>query len=163
MVYTYEYGGQTYTVRLERAPDGSYTAVIDDRTLPLTAQPLNDGGWLLTLSGQQFTVYGAALKGERFVHVGGQSFTVTVPDSRPNRRASRAGGDLTAQMPGQIVDVLVSTGASVEAGQTLVILEAMKMQIRVAAPIAGRVTRLLVNKGDIVERGQLLAELETAS
>jgi biotin carboxyl carrier protein len=63
-------------------------------------------------------------------------------------------------MPGQVVNVLVSEGDSVERGQTLLVLEAMKMEIRVAAPAAGRVKRLLTEKGQIVERGQRLAEIE---
>jgi biotin carboxyl carrier protein len=63
-------------------------------------------------------------------------------------------------MPGQVVDVLVAEGETVTRGQTLVILEAMKMEIRAAAPADGRVKRLLVGKGDVVERGQHLVEFE---
>jgi methylmalonyl-CoA carboxyltransferase 1.3S subunit len=53
----------------------------------------------------------------------------------------------------------VSEGDTVERGQTLVILEAMKMELRVTAPEAGRVKRLLVQMGDVVERGQALVEI----
>ncbi|MCB9457792.1 MAG: biotin/lipoyl-binding protein [Anaerolineaceae bacterium] len=62
-------------------------------------------------------------------------------------------------MPGQVVNVLVAVGDSVTRGQTLVVLEAMKMEIRVAAPGDGTVRRLLVAQGDVVERGQLLLEV----
>ncbi|MEO8611455.1 MAG: biotin/lipoyl-containing protein [Chloroflexota bacterium] len=161
MIYSYQHGGQTYTVRLERTPDGGYVATIDERTFPVDAQPLKDGDWLLTLSGQRITVYGAAAGNQRYMHLGGQSYTLSVPDARSKRRSSTAAvGDLTAQMPGQVVDILVSEGEAVNAGQTLMLLEAMKMQIRVSAPQEGRVKRLLVGKGMVVERGQLLAEIE---
>jgi biotin carboxyl carrier protein len=73
---------------------------------------------------------------------------------------SRSGGDLTAQMPGQVVETLVSDGESVASGQTLVILEAMKMEIRIAAPADGVVKKVLVSQGDIVDRGQPLVEME---
>jgi 3-methylcrotonyl-CoA carboxylase alpha subunit len=160
-IRTYQHGGETYTVRLERAPDGSYVATIGERSFPVEAQPLKDGGWLLTIEGQRFTVYGAAAGDQRYLHLNGQSYTLTVPDTRAKRRkGAAAGGDLTAQMPGQVADVLVTEGDTVEAGQTLIILEAMKMQIRVIAPTAGRVRRLLVGKGMVVERGQILLELE---
>jgi len=162
MIYTYQHGGQTYTVRLDRAPDGSYIASIGERSFPVEAQPLKEGGWLLTIGGKRVTIYGAAAGNNRYLHVDGQTYTLTVPDARAKRRKGvAAGGDLTAQMPGQVADVLVVEGQTVEAGQTLVILEAMKMQIRVTAPAAGRVRRLLVGKGMVVERGQLLLEVET--
>lgn len=161
MIYTYQHGGQTYSIRLERAPDGGYTAMIGERTFPVQAQALNDGAWLLTIDGQRMTVYGEAAGNQRYLHLQGQTYTLSVPDERAKRRkGAAAGGDLTAQMPGQVAEVLVAEGDSVSAGQTLLILEAMKMQIRVNAPEAGRMRRLLVSKGALVERGQLLAEIE---
>ncbi len=164
MRYTYQVGDHTHTVRLERAPDGIYVASVDGREVALSVRALNDGGWLLTLAGQQFVAYGASDGSTRYVHVGGQQYTLTVPDSSTKRRrASASGGDLTAQMPGQVVDVLVREGDMVQAGQTLLILEAMKMEIRVTAPSDGRVRRLPVEKGAVVERGQPLIELEPAN
>jgi len=161
MNYTYQHGGQTYTIRLERAPDGGYSATLGDRTFPVQAQMLPDGGWLLTIDGKRITVYGAAAGNQRYLHLAGQTYTLTLPDARSKRRAgAAAGGDLTAQMPGQVAEVLVAEGDAVSAGQTLLVLEAMKMQIRVVAPGDGRVRRLLVSKGAVVERGQLLAEVE---
>jgi 3-methylcrotonyl-CoA carboxylase alpha subunit len=161
MIYTYQHGDQTYTVRLERAPDGVYSATIGERTFPVNAQPLKEGGWLLTIGGERITVYGASAGDQRYLQIDGQNYTLSVPDARTRRRSGgAAGGDLTAQMPGQVVDVLVAEGDEVYAGQTLVLLEAMKMQIRVSAPKDGRVRRLLVAKGMVVERGQLLAEIE---
>jgi len=96
----------------------------------------------------------------RYVSINGQTYTLAVPDQRQSRRKAAGGsGDLTAQMPGQVLDVLVGEGDAVERGQTLMILEAMKMEIRVTAPGDGSVKRLLVSKGDVVERGQVLLEL----
>jgi len=164
MIYSYEYNGEAYMIRLERAADGSYRATIGERTFPVQAQPLRDSGWLLTIGGRRMTVYGAAEGNRRYLHLNGQSYTLTVPDARAKRRSSAsAGNDLTAQMPGQVVDVLVAEGETVSAGQTLMLLEAMKMQIRVTAPRDGVVRRLLVAKGALVERGQRLLEIESHS
>jgi len=161
MIFSYQHSGQIYAVRLDRAPDGRYSATINERSFAVDAQPLKDGGWLLTIGGARVTVYGAAAGNQRYLHLNGQSYTLSVPDARGKRRSSAAAvGDLTAQMPGQVVDVLVAEGDAVTAGQTLMLLEAMKMQIRVSAPQEGRVRRLLVGKGMVVERGQLLAEIE---
>jgi biotin carboxyl carrier protein len=63
-------------------------------------------------------------------------------------------------MPGQVRSVEVAPGQAVKKGQTLVVVEAMKMEMRVQAPRDGTVKRLLARQGDTVERGQLLVEME---
>jgi biotin carboxyl carrier protein len=160
MIYSYQHNGQTYTIRLEHAPDGSYKATIGEHSFPVEVQALNGGGWRLLLDGKRITVQGAAAGNQRYLHLDGGHYTLSVQDARTKRRkSSAADGDLTAQMPGQVVDVLVAEGDTVSTGQTLLILEAMKMQNRVVAPGEGRVRRLLVGKGTLVERGQLLLEI----
>ena len=62
-------------------------------------------------------------------------------------------------MPGQVISVAVKDGDLVTKGQTLVVLEAMKMELRVQAPYAGRVQHVLVKTGQVVERGQQLVEV----
>lgn len=161
MTSIYQYRDQNYTVDLQANADGSYTAVVNGRSYAVQAVPTADGGLRLTLNGERFTVYTAPQGNNRHVSVGGNSYTLTVPDARTARRRGAAGGgDLTAQMPGQIVAVLVAEGDMVTRGQPLVILEAMKMEIRATAPSDGQVKRLLVQKGDVVERGQRLVEIE---
>jgi biotin carboxyl carrier protein len=161
MLFTYQHNGQTHTVNLEARLDGSYTITIGDRSYICHVQALKAGSWRLTLGEQAITVHTAVLAGARFVHLDGQDYTLTLPDERgEQRRGGAGGGDLTAQMPGQVVNVLVAAGEAVTRGQTLIILEAMKMEIRVAAPGDGQVKRLLVQPGQVVERGQRLLEIE---
>lgn len=64
-----------------------------------------------------------------------------------------------APMPGNILDVKVSNGAAVKAGQVLVILEAMKMENEIVAPQDGTVASININKGDTVEAGQTIITL----
>ncbi|CAN5283971.1 hypothetical protein BH24ACT19_BH24ACT19_02510 [soil metagenome] len=72
------------------------------------------------------------------------------------------GASLTAPMPGTVVKVLVGEGDEVEEGQTLLVLEAMKMEQSVAAPHAGKVASLPYAAGDRVPGGVVLAEVEAA-
>jgi propionyl-CoA carboxylase alpha chain len=58
--------------------------------------------------------------------------------------------------------VLAGEGAMVVKGDTLVLLEAMKMELRVAAPSAGRIVKVNCQAGQVVERGQVLVELADA-
>jgi biotin carboxyl carrier protein len=64
-------------------------------------------------------------------------------------------------MPGQVTRVLIAEGDPVQRGQPLIILEAMKMEIKIAAPHDGRVAKVLVKPGQVVERGQALIEIST--
>jgi propionyl-CoA carboxylase alpha chain len=71
-----------------------------------------------------------------------------------------APGSLLAPMPGTVVRVETRQGADVAEGQTLVVLEAMKMEHRIAAPSAGTVAELTVAAGQQVESGAVLAVIE---
>ncbi|MBX3063480.1 MAG: biotin/lipoyl-binding protein [Anaerolineae bacterium] len=76
------------------------------------------------------------------------------------RAAANADSVLTASMPGQVIKVLVEAGEAVKRGQTLIVLEAMKMEIRIASPQDGNVKQVLCEVGVVVERGQTLIELQ---
>jgi propionyl-CoA carboxylase alpha chain len=79
----------------------------------------------------------------------------------PDAVAAVAEGSLVAPMPGTVVGVQVTAGEKVRAGQTLLVLEAMKMQHPVVAPAAGVVGSLDVGVGAQVEAGAVLAVIET--
>ncbi len=70
-----------------------------------------------------------------------------------------AGAKVVAPLPGTITDVVVKVGDTVKAGDTVVILEAMKMQNNIEADQAGTVTSVLVNRGDTVMEGATLVTI----
>lgn len=70
-----------------------------------------------------------------------------------------AGETITAPMPGNILRIEVTEGASVKAGQILVVLEAMKMENEILAPRDGTVAQIIVQKGSTVETGSPLVVL----
>lgn len=79
-----------------------------------------------------------------------------------NGQSASGSGQIKATMDGALIDVLVQQGQTVKQGDTLVILEAMKMEHPVKADRDGTVTSLLATKGDQVKRSQLLAEVTAA-
>ena len=74
----------------------------------------------------------------------------------PAAPASAGAVEVKAPMPGNILDVKVAAGASVKAGDVLVILEAMKMETSVVARMAGTVEQVLIKEGGSVKAGELL-------
>ena len=83
------------------------------------------------------------------------------PKAAPAAAPKAAAGAVTvkAPMPGNILDVKVAAGASVKAGDVLVILEAMKMENEIIAPQDGTVASINVNKGDTVNSGDVLVSM----
>ncbi len=70
-------------------------------------------------------------------------------------------GDVTSSMPGTIIDVLVEVGSEVNAGDPVLVTEAMKMETEIQAPIAGTVSAIHVAKGDSVNPDETLVEIST--
>jgi biotin carboxyl carrier protein len=101
----------------------------------------------------------------------GQFYQVHVEDEREKHLRSavqgvvRTGTEfvLKAPMPGLVISVLVTEGQVVAMGQTLVILESMKMQNNLRAPLAGKVARIRIQVGESVEQKQVLLNLTAIS
>jgi 3-methylcrotonyl-CoA carboxylase alpha subunit len=100
---------------------------------------------------------------QRWVTVNGRTFVLTKLSGTPKRggQAHHAAGVLTTPMPGLVRAVQVAEGDSVTKGQTLVIVEAMKMEIKVAAPFDGVVKTVKVKPGQTVEKDQPLVDVES--
>ena len=78
---------------------------------------------------------------------------------KPSGLSDNLSGALKTQMPGKVVKVLVKEGERVEPGQTLLILEAMKMENEIKAHVSGTVEKICINVGDALESGVLMIEL----
>ena len=94
-----------------------------------------------------------------FEHGVGHVFTPIDPRV-PQANAQAAGGRILAPMPGRILSILVREGDRVTLGQTLLLLEAMKVQMRITAPADGVVTTLRCQPGELVEDGTELVLLD---
>ena len=99
------------------------------------------------------------------VVIDGYRFEVDIRDPRRLRRGAGGRGidgiqTISAPMPGKVVRVLVSAGDAVEAGQGLLVVEAMKMQNELKAPRAGKVLTLSAKEGATVTPGEVLATIE---
>ena len=101
------------------------------------------------------------------VTIGGRLYTVRLVDAlraasglAAEAEQARHSGEVRAVMPGKVVAVLVAEGQDVQAGQGLLVVEAMKMENEITAPRAGRVSAIRARPGGPVEAGALLLSLE---
>jgi acetyl/propionyl-CoA carboxylase alpha subunit len=158
--FHYQLGSTVHTVTVESAGD-LHTVRIGDTVFTVSARAGANGRLDLELDGRRLRAYVARSGRRRYVALGGQTWLLDGPDPRRAARGegAGAGGSLTATMPGRVLDVLVSQGDAVAKGDTLVLLEAMKMELRITAPADGRVTAIHCHPGQVVERSQLLVEV----
>ena len=147
---------------LELIPtEKSYRATLGDKSVDVEILGAQDGKLNLLIDGERVTAYVSSDNAKRWVTINGR--TVLLTKQTGSRKSGGghhpAAGELTAPMPGQVRAVNVSEGDTVSKGQTLMVLEAMKMEIRIQAPSDGTVKKLFVRQGETVEREQLLIEI----
>ena len=99
--------------------------------------------------------------------VEGKTFEIEIPDAAPVAKKKRTGsgkkkksGTVSANIPGKVVTVEVSEGDSVTEGQVILILEAMKMQNDIQAPISGTVSVVHCEEGQAIEANIALVVIE---
>ena len=161
--------GREHTVVIDRsAKDGRITATVDDGE-PLVVDATISGLpglFSLLLEDEPSTAY-VSRRGSGFeVTVGGRRFAIE-PAAAARQRGPLGGledspGKVTAPLAGVVVEVHVAVGEEIEAGQPLLVIEAMKMQNEIQAPLAGTVAAVHVGDGERVEQGALLLEYEPA-
>jgi biotin carboxyl carrier protein len=157
--------GQPFPCDLLLVRPGVYSVIVDGRSFEVVLHQ--------EAAPPPATAGGGALA-ELSVTVDGQDFEVRVEDER--RRAARqraavgvagaaGAADLTvvAPMPGRVVAVPVAVGAAVERGQTVVVLEAMKMESSLTSSRAGLVKEVLVAPGQTVQQRQPLVRIDGRS
>ncbi|GHF17616.1 acetyl-/propionyl-CoA carboxylase subunit alpha [Streptomyces morookaense] len=152
--YRSEPDGTEHEIRYRLTRDGGLTAEGFDGVRLLHAEP---GGIVLEVDGVRRRFAVAAYANGTLVHVGGH--TLTALPRFPEPVAPRESGSLLAPMPGTVVRVAegLAVGGAVEAGRTLLWLEAMKMEHRITAPASGTLTALHAIPGRQVEVGEVLA------
>lgn len=163
MKFSFDHNAETVAVDL--TPTGkTYRVTIGEKTVDVEVLLAKEGILDLRIDGARVTAYVSSDNAKRWVTLNGQ--TVVLTKSSSARRSGHghhhvAGArSVTAPMPGQVRALHVGEGDTVTKGQTLLVLEAMKMEIRIHAPQDGIVKKLFVQQGQTVEREQVLIEIE---
>ncbi len=165
---TYEVNvdGQNFRVELSRA-EGRTLCKVDGREIEVDAVITDREVLSLIVNGRSYEVKRERTATDDHVVIGGGiRFATEVRDPRSLRTRKAAGGGeegpkkLVAPMPGKVVRVLAAANTEVEAGQGVVVVEAMKMQNELKSPKKGVVKQLLASEGQAVNAGDVLAIVE---
>jgi len=154
------------TLRVEvRGRDGRYVVTLDGRALEVDHQETGPHFASLIIGGRSYEAglekrpdgYNVVLAEDvLYVEICGASQGAAAAP----RKAATGPARVVAPMPGRLVRVLVQPGQQVEAGEGLLVMEAMKMENELRSPRAGRVAELLVREGQTVETAALLVVVE---
>jgi len=162
-----EKGGETRTVGLVEIGDNEYEVTLDGHTVHVDASRSGRTIYSIIEDGRQFEVIIDEQGAHGFdVLVGGQLLHLQAHDERSKLLAATSKAVATgpqrveAEMPGKVVKINVAVGAEVREGQGVVILEAMKMENEIPAPVDGVLREVAVAEGQTVESGQLLFVVE---
>jgi biotin carboxyl carrier protein len=149
-------------IELERNASG-WRVALDGRAVAIDAVEISPNTLSILLDGQSFEVSVTHTPdGKLQLHIGTHKFIAEVTDPRAwsGRRHGSVEAEgrqqIVAPMPGKVVRLLVKEGEHVEAGQGLLVVEAMKMQNEIRSPMSGTVERILAQEGQPVNAGEVL-------
>lgn len=170
MRYEAQVGQKTLTIEVDDRHQEGLRVIVDGQEVAIDLQPVTTPYlYSLLLDGRSYEVLVQPGPAGRYTLViGGSLFWVEVQDERHARlarleqRGAHRGGEaiIKSPMPGVVRAVEVQVGDTVQGGQGLVILEAMKMENELRAPHAGTIRAVHVAQGDKVEMNQPLVELQ---
>ena len=145
--------------------DGGFVLHVGDKAVPIALTDAEGGGQLLNLGDEISRVLIAADGDLIHVHLDGATFTVRYVDpvQRYGRHAGGSADDIAeAPMPGVVIAVHVKEGQSVSAGETLMVIESMKLETAIKAWRNGAVAAVHVGVGQTFQRGAPLLALAPA-
>ena len=162
MHHAFKLGDTEHNVELSRAREG-YRLHIDGMPVPVNLKTGADGHCWLTVNGETCEVFLATRGDDVFVHLDGEAFQLTYehPLERLAHQAHGGSEDgVRAPMPGSLVNAPVTAGQQVSRGETLLVMESMKMETTIVAPRDGVVQAVHFAPGQTFDRDALLLTLE---
>ena len=151
MHHEFKYDGEKYEITMAKDGQtwllGDYKAILSDDNRILVTSP----------EGVSKFAHSAKVRDMWWIHYDGHIFCLE--KTEPGSQDNDAEQGMTAPMPGKILEVKVKTGQTVDAGELLMVMEAMKMEHRIVAPKTGTISRVGFSIGDQVQQGDTLVEM----
>ncbi len=165
MVYDVTIDGKRYRLELDRAGE-CWQCRLDGREIEIDAVLARRDVLSVLIDGKAYEIKRERTATDMHLWVGSARYAAELRDPRSLRSRKDGAGDaegskkLVAAMPGKVVRILVREKAEVEAGQGIVVVEAMKMQNEIKSPKKGIVQKIVAAEGANVSAGDVLAIVE---
>jgi len=165
MHHAFKLGNDEYAVELSRAPQG-YRLHRGDAVIDIALETAADGRCWLKHGGQRVEVVIAVHGDDVHIHLDGEAHTLRYRHPLERLAAQAAGSaedHVLAPMPGSVVSVAVKSGDAVQRGQTLLMMESMKMETTLTAPRDGVIAEIGFDTGQTFDRDAVLLRLQARS
>jgi biotin carboxyl carrier protein len=163
MKYRLERAGTTFEIDVQQTVDGYVLRGPDGLPQPIRLSSRADGSQLAITPWGDILLYSARRGAEVWAEFGGRRLSARVERSRPNALGGGNGaglGAVRAPMAGKLLRLSVKVGDVVEASQPVAVIEAMKMENELLAPISGVVVEVGAQAPSAIEKGSLVVRLE---
>ena len=157
-----ELKGEKYEIEIKRDGEKVF-ARVDEREYDLEASEVEQNVYLLKHNNQIFQIYVAP---NGMVNLGNHQLEISITDPKRLRGSNAAGAnaegtsEIKTAMPGKLVRILTEIGAEIKQGDSVLVVEAMKMQNEMKAPKDGIVKEIRFAEGATVNAGDVLAVIE---
>ncbi len=167
MKHGFKFKDAEYDVGLSRSGDG-YRLHLNGQTWPFTLHPGEEGNWILSSQNGGRTVIdhlAVAVDGDDVhIHLDGETHSLRFEhalERLAQLNEAGAADAIRAAMPGSLISLSVATGDAVKKGQTLLVMESMKMETTIVAPRDGVIAEVLVAAGQTFDKDAVLLSLES--
>jgi 3-methylcrotonyl-CoA carboxylase alpha subunit len=171
MEYTLKISDVDIRMEIDSHPEDAFTAWINEQKYIVSYEAVSENRiYMMVDDGKGKTgidAYVAQTADGKIIHINGGVYLVSDADAPSRQQHKKNGGaglpdQVTPPMPSVVISVLVKTGDTVEKGQGIVVVSAMKMETTLMAPFTGKVKRVNVAEGDKVAPGDILVDIEKA-
>jgi len=140
----------------------SYIAKVQNKEYSVQGRIINNNDLVVQIDGTSHKATVVVHNNLMHIYTGESEYVLALPVNQ-FKKSTNEKGSLTAPMPGKVVQVFVKTDQEVKKGQSLLILEAMKMEHLIRAPADGKIEQVYYTVGDLVEEKALLLKISSSS
>ncbi|MCP4623432.1 MAG: biotin/lipoyl-binding protein [bacterium] len=170
MEQEFRYKGDVHTVKItteneDQSKAESFSAAIGENKYGFDVARISTNCFSIAFKDINRTVYAAENDEEIFIHLNGRVVQLAKAGNDIKKFSSDgvefgAKDEIATPMPGKVVKILVNEGDTIETGQSLVIVESMKMENEIKSPTNGTVKSIHFSDGDLVGPNQLIIKLD---
>jgi acetyl/propionyl-CoA carboxylase alpha subunit len=164
MNFSFWFDDKEYRINLHEKGHNNIQVSLGRRTYSVGVELVRENEVLLNIDGKVYNIIINSNSASSYsVYLNGKFFNIkkkSISQILETKREKSKKQDIKTSMPGRVVEVLVKEGEKVKEGQSILVLEAMKMQNEIKSPQTGTVIRISPRAGDSVEAGSLLFSVE---